>query len=67
MLCGKQKIKVRDIMEKIKEIFKPNETLSEYKFGHTTYSVKTIYNFKARESLEDVVERLIIRDIEKVS
>jgi len=39
-------------------------TMSEYKIGHTTYVVKTTFNPAFRESLSDVLKRLIIRDCE---
>ena len=41
-----------------------NTTVSEYKIGHTTYVVKTTFNPAFRESLSDIVKRLIIRDCE---
>lgn len=39
-------------------------TVSEYKIGHTTYMVKTTFNPAFRESLSDILKRLIIRDCE---
>lgn len=41
-----------------------NTTMSEYKIGHTTYVVKTTFNPTFRESLSDILKRLIIRDCE---
>lgn len=41
------------------------ETMSEYKIGHTTYIVTTIFNPVVQESLSDVLKRMIIRDSEK--
>ena len=41
-----------------------NNTVSEYKIGHTTYLVKTTFNPAFQESLSDIVKRLIIRDYE---
>ncbi len=41
-----------------------NTTVSEYKIGHTTYIVKTVFNPVYRESLSDILNRLIIRDTE---
>lgn len=41
-----------------------NTTMSEYKIGHTTYVVKTTFNPAFRESLSDILKRLIIRDCE---
>ena len=37
-------------------------TVYEYKIGHTTYMVKTTFNPAFRESLSDILKRLIIRD-----
>lgn len=39
-------------------------TVSEYKIGHTAYMVKTTFNPAFRESLSDILKRLIIRDCE---
>ena len=39
-------------------------TVSEYQIGHTTYVVKTTFNSAFRESLSDILKRLIIRDCE---
>lgn len=39
-------------------------TVYEYKIGHTTYMVKTTFNPAFRESLSDILKRLIIRDCE---
>ena len=39
-------------------------TVSEYKIGHTTYMVRTTFNPAFRESLSDILKRLIIRDCE---
>ncbi len=39
-------------------------TVSEYQIGHTTYVVKTTFNSAFRESLSDVLKRLIIRESE---
>lgn len=39
-------------------------TVSEYKIGHTTYLVKTVFNSTFRESLSDIMKRLIVRDCE---
>ena len=38
---------------------------SEYKIGHTTYIVTTIFNPVFQESLSDVLKRMIIRESEK--
>ena len=39
-------------------------TVYEYKIRHTTYMVKTTFNPAFRESLSDILKRLIIRDCE---
>ena len=39
-------------------------TVSEYKIGHTTYRVTTTFNPTFRESLSDILKRLIIHDCE---
>lgn len=41
-------------------------TVSEYQIGYTTYVVKTTFNPAFRESLSDVLKRLIIRDSENL-
>jgi hypothetical protein len=38
---------------------------SEYRIGLTTYYVKTVFNPDTNESLEDIINRLIARDVEK--
>ena len=45
---------------------KPYERVTEYKIGHTTYIVKTKFNFNG-ESLHDLVSRLISKEINKVA
>ena len=42
------------------------ETISEYKIGHTTYTVTTVFNLASKESLSDILKRLIIRECEKI-
>lgn len=39
-------------------------TVSEYKIGNTTYLVKTIFNPTFKESLSDILKRLIVHDCE---
>lgn len=39
-----------------------NENVSEYKIGHTTYTVVTKFNFKG-ESLDEILARLINKEI----
>lgn len=38
------------------------ESVAEYNIGHTTYVVVTKFDFSG-ESLEDVIRRLIVREI----
>ena len=35
---------------------------SEYRIGHTTYTVTTVFNPASKESLSDILKRLIIRE-----
>lgn len=41
-------------------------TTSEYKIGHTTYTVTTVFNHASKESLSDILKRLIVRESEKL-
>ena len=41
------------------------ETVSEYKIGHTLYTVTTVFNPASKESLSDILKRLVTRDCEK--
>ena len=46
-----------------------NETkaiVSEYHIGHTIYRVKTVFNPAFRQSLSDILARLITADCEKM-
>ena len=38
--------------------------ISEYKISHTTYIVETHFNLSCRETLDDIIKRLILRDVE---
>ena len=40
-------------------------SVTEYKFGKSTYIVKTYFDLDCEESLEDVVQRLITKEVEK--
>ena len=42
------------------------QNISEYKIGHTTYIVETYFNFDCKETLDDIIQRLISRDIERL-
>ena len=44
----------------------PYERVTEYKIGHTTYIVKTKFNF-AGESLHELISRLISKEINKAA
>ena len=39
---------------------------SEYKIGHTVYTVTTVFNPTSKESLSDILKRLIIRESENL-
>ena len=39
---------------------------SEYRIGHTTYTVTTVFNPASKESLSDFLKLLIIRESEKL-
>ena len=39
---------------------------SEYKIGHTTYTVTTVFNPASKESLSEIMKRLIIRECGKL-
>ncbi|MDD6060776.1 MAG: hypothetical protein PUB97_10450 [Ruminococcus sp.] len=39
---------------------------SEYHIGHTYYTVTTVFNPALKESLSDILKRLIIRESEKL-
>ncbi|MCR5541548.1 MAG: transposon-encoded TnpW family protein [Ruminococcus sp.] len=41
-------------------------TKSEYKIGHTLYTVITVFNPASKESLSEILKRLIIRESEKL-
>ena len=41
--------------------------VSTYKIGYTTYIVETHFNLDCKESLDDVISRLIIKDVTKQS
>ena len=41
-------------------------TTSEYRIGHTLYTVTTVFNPASKESLSDILKRLIIRESEKL-
>ena len=43
-----------------------SDNVSEYHIGHTTYRVKTVFNPAFRESLSDILVRLMTEDCEKL-
>ena len=48
-------------IEKVDNTF---TTKTEYKIGHTVYTVTTVFNPASKESLSDILKRLIIRECE---
>ena len=40
--------------------------ISEYKIGYTTYIVETHFNLDRKETLDDIIKRLISRDVESL-
>ena len=42
------------------------DNVSEYQIGHTIYRVKTVFNPAFRQSLSDILARLITADCEKM-
>ena len=42
-------------------------SVSTYDFGRTTYTVKTYFNLDCKESFEDVLSRLMMREITELS
>ena len=38
-------------------------SVREYKIGHTTYIVKTYFDLECGESLEDLLQRLVTKEI----
>ena len=43
------------------------DNVSIYKIGHTTYKVRVFFDLECKESLEDVIQRLIIKDIDSLA
>ncbi|MCM1474551.1 MAG: transposon-encoded TnpW family protein [Muribaculaceae bacterium] len=43
------------------------EKVSEYRIGGTTYFVCTFFNSNQKESLDEIIQRLIINDSKKSS
>ena len=43
-----------------------DNNVSEYKIGRTTYIVKLEFNPASKESLSEIMKRLIIRESEKL-
>ena len=62
-------IQMRRYREAKGEKFAMNETkatVSEYHIGHTIYRAKTVFNPAFRQSLSDILARLITADCEKM-
>lgn len=43
------------------------DNVSIYKIGHTTYNVRVFFDLECKETLEDVIQRLIIKDIDSLA
>ena len=43
-----------------------DNNVSEYKIGRKTYIVKLVFNPASKESLSEIMKRLIIRESEKL-
>ena len=43
------------------------DNVSIYKIGHTTYKVRVFFDLECKETLEDVIHRLIIKDIDSLA
>ena len=39
----------------------------EYKIGNTTYIVELHFNFDCKETLDDIIERLVTNNLEKAA
>ena len=42
-------------------------SISEYKIGNTTYIVELHFNFDCKETLNDIIERLVTNNLEKAA
>ncbi len=42
------------------------QNISEYKIGHIIYIVETHFNLGCKETLDDIIKRLISRDVERL-
>ena len=40
---------------------------SEYKIGNTTYIVELHFNFDCKETLDEIIERLVTNNLEKAA
>ena len=60
-----QRHKVATLHLQTKAQEKVDSSYSEYRIGLTTYRVKIIFNSDTEESMEDIINRLIAREIEK--
>ena len=58
-------MKKRTTKDELKKARYELNSVTEYKFGKTTYIVKTYFDLDCEESLEDVVQRLITKEVEK--
>ena len=60
-------MKKRITKDELKKARYELNSVTEYKFGKTTYIVKTYFDLDCEESLEDVVQRLITKEVEKAT
>ena len=44
-----------------------NALISEYKIGHTLYIVELHFNLDCKETVEDIIERLITEEIQQAA
>lgn len=52
------------IANEVTPLLAPN--ISEYKIGHTTYIVETHFDFSCKETLDNIIKRLILKDVESL-
>ena len=63
---GNELIKDSAVGNTAKQTSQP-ENISVYKFGQATYIVQTEFNLDCKETFEDVINRLIMKEIAKKS
>ena len=45
---------------------KNTESISEYKVGNTLYHVQVYFNLESKNTLEDIIKKLIIKDVSEM-